>query len=111
MSLLLAISLWLPLVGGPGAPPASPRLLERGAEQLAPCPRAVTCRWECICFRVNGYRCFRYYTEPCEGKACWQCQSALTQKARKSCSIGNPIRSCFCRYNQIRKGMQSRFSP
>ena len=36
-------------------------------------------------------------TEPCEGKECWQCQDRITSRARQSCAIGEPIRSCFCK--------------
>ncbi|MDY0004589.1 MAG: hypothetical protein RBU30_25050 [Polyangia bacterium] len=60
-------------------------------------PSGVSCRYECICFRTNGYRCLRAYEERCDGRECWQCQDKVTRKARLSCSIGEPIRSCFCK--------------
>lgn len=59
--------------------------------------QGVSCRYECICFRTNGYRCLRTYSERCEGRECWQCQDRVTRKARKSCAIGVPVRSCFCK--------------
>lgn len=62
----------------------------------------TTCRYECICFRGEGYRCQRYYTEVCERGACWQCQDAITARARLSCSLGGPARDCFCRSSVAR---------
>jgi len=67
----------------------------------AVCPLAVRCRFECVCHRANGYRCFRYYTESCDGKACWQCQRKVTARARKSCSIGSPVRQCWCKFTKL----------
>ncbi len=70
------------------------------ARPVAASPRAVRCRYECVCFRVNGYRCLRIYTQPCDGSACWECQKQVTRKARKSCSLGPRIKSCFCKYRK-----------
>ncbi|MFH2008346.1 MAG: hypothetical protein ABI333_17305 [bacterium] len=67
----------------------------------AVCPLAVSCRFECVCHRSNGYRCFRYYTESCDGKACWQCQRRVTARARKSCSIGSLVRQCWCKFTKL----------
>jgi len=76
---------------------------------VAPC--TVQCRYECVCFRTNGYRCFRTYNHACDGKACWQCQDRVAHRARLSCSIGAPIKSCFCKYKQLdgraRSGVQA----
>ena len=75
-----------------------------GAADVCPETRpAVQCRWECTCFRVNGYRCLRYYTEPCAGKACWQCQGKITERARKSCSLGPAVRTCFCKFKRLHR--------
>lgn len=62
---------------------------------------SVRCRYECVCFRVNGYRCLRAYTETCGAGTCWQCQERVTRKARQSCSIGARIKSCFCKYTKL----------
>lgn len=62
----------------------------------------TTCRYECICFRGEGYRCQRYYTEVCDRGACWQCQDAITVRARLSCSLGGPARDCFCKSSTAR---------
>lgn len=75
--------------------PANPEHL--AAQPGAPRPQGVSCRYDCICFRTNGYRCLRTYVERCDGRECWQCQDQVTIKARQSCSIGVPIRSCFCK--------------
>jgi hypothetical protein len=92
MSWLLAIAL---LTGAkdPGVRPPVTR-----AGHCA--PLAVRCRWECVCFRESGYRCRRYYTEACSGRACWQCQAAVTERARKSCAIGSPVKSCWCKFTR-----------
>ncbi len=103
MSWLLAFALLtgtgdLTTVGG-GAPRFARTCEVQSSRTYA--ERAVKCRWECVCFRVNGYRCRRYYTETCPGKACWQCQSQLTERARKSCSIGSPVKTCWCKFNKL----------
>lgn len=79
-------------------PPSTPRCAPLSGGIVE---RAVNCRWECLCFRTNGYRCRRYYTEPCAGKACWQCQAQVSERARKSCSIGHPVKSCWCKFNKL----------
>jgi hypothetical protein len=60
-------------------------------------PTARACRYECTCFRMDGYRCQRWYSETCDRRACWECQDALTVRARLSCSLGGPVRDCFCK--------------
>lgn len=93
------------LVSGGGPPPGLGDVC--GPQGPAP---GVSCRYECICFRTNGYRCLRTYSERCEGRECWQCQDRVTRKARLSCAIGEPVRSCFCKpyKTQEQGGAQSR---
>lgn len=78
---------------------AAPELGPAPAPDISPC--AIRCRYECVCFRTNGYRCLRTYTQPCKGRACWECQGAVTHKARLSCSLGDPIKSCFCKFKKL----------
>lgn len=103
MSWLLTFALLV----GPGdlttarQPPLAQSCAPLARQLNAKAELAVKCRWECLCFRVNGYRCRRYYTETCSGRACWQCQAQVTQRARKSCSIGSPVKSCWCKFNKL----------